>query len=174
MTSKNDRTLLLYYVKLCASFQIHRCIITGSQSGNAQFESKLAIFCLVWPWNSMDDLRKQQGNSSQQHRALCIFSSSYMNQTGVMVRKRLIWVWPLWPWHLTFCMDLILVFGINSLKFHDDDITIGNSKKVWDRRTDGRTDRQKIPFTELLGRAKNNSAPLLCYFKHCASFRSHW
>ena len=29
------------------------------QSGNAQFGSKSAIFCLVWPWNLMDDLEKQ-------------------------------------------------------------------------------------------------------------------
>ena len=28
------------------------------QSGNAQFGSKLAIFCLVWPWNLTDDLEK--------------------------------------------------------------------------------------------------------------------
>ena len=29
------------------------------QSGNAQFGSKSVIFCLVWPWNLMDDLEKQ-------------------------------------------------------------------------------------------------------------------
>ena len=29
------------------------------QSGNAQFGSKFAIFCPVWPWNLMDDLGKQ-------------------------------------------------------------------------------------------------------------------
>ena len=29
------------------------------QSGNAQFGSKSAIFCPVWPWNLMDDLVKQ-------------------------------------------------------------------------------------------------------------------
>ena len=29
------------------------------QWGNAQFGSKLAIFCPVWPWNLMDDLEKQ-------------------------------------------------------------------------------------------------------------------
>ena len=29
------------------------------QSGNIQFESKLAIFCPMWTWNLMDDLRKQ-------------------------------------------------------------------------------------------------------------------
>ena len=30
------------------------------QSGNAQFGSKSAIFCPVWPWNLIDDLEKQQ------------------------------------------------------------------------------------------------------------------
>ena len=29
------------------------------QSGNAQFASKLTIFCLVWTWNLTDDLEKQ-------------------------------------------------------------------------------------------------------------------
>ena len=29
------------------------------QSRNAPFESKLVIFCPVWPWNLMDDLEKQ-------------------------------------------------------------------------------------------------------------------
>ena len=29
------------------------------QSRNAQFVSKLVIFCPVWPWNLMDDLEKQ-------------------------------------------------------------------------------------------------------------------
>ena len=29
------------------------------QSGNAQFRSKSAIFCPMWPWNLMDDLEKQ-------------------------------------------------------------------------------------------------------------------
>ena len=29
------------------------------QSGSAQFGSKSAIFCPMWPWNLMDDLEKQ-------------------------------------------------------------------------------------------------------------------
>ena len=29
------------------------------QPGSAKFWSKLVIFCPVWPWNLMDDLRKQ-------------------------------------------------------------------------------------------------------------------
>ena len=44
------------------------------QSGNVQLGSKLAIFCLVWPWNLTDDLQKQQGTSSMLLQALCIIS----------------------------------------------------------------------------------------------------
>ena len=130
---KNNRTPLLYYVKLYLSFQSHWRIQTWVtvrkhsirvkighflsrvtfkfdgwpwktighllnaipsfvhhfkaigkiklelQSGNAQFRSKLAIFCLVWPWNLMDDLQKQQGTSSMPHQALCIISKPLLN-----------------------------------------------------------------------------------------------
>ena len=34
------------------------------QSGNAQFESKVAIFCPLWLWNFKDELEKQQGTFS--------------------------------------------------------------------------------------------------------------
>ena len=51
----------LFYV---ASSFMHHSIAMGElklklQSGNAQFGSKLANFCPVWPWNLMDDLEKQ-------------------------------------------------------------------------------------------------------------------
>ena len=112
MTSKNNRALFLYQVKLCASFQIHRWFQTEVtvrklsiwveigdilsfmtmkfaewpwkptghlfyissfvhcfksmgefklqiQYGNAQFGSKSALFCPLWPWNLMDGLEKQ-------------------------------------------------------------------------------------------------------------------
>ena len=49
------------------------------QSGNAQFGSKLAIFCPVRPWNSIDDLEKQKGTSSILHQAMCIISNPSMN-----------------------------------------------------------------------------------------------
>ena len=60
MTLKNSKAPLLYYIKLCASFQIHREFTLELQSGNAQYGSKLVIFfCPTWPWNLMDDLEKQ-------------------------------------------------------------------------------------------------------------------
>ena len=61
MTLENHRAPLLYYIKLCASFQIHRWIQLKLklQSRNAEFGSKSAIFCPVWPWNLTDDHEKQ-------------------------------------------------------------------------------------------------------------------
>ena len=56
MTSKNYRAPLLHYIKLCASSQTPRWIQTGV---TVRKRSKSAIFCPVWPWNSMDDLEKQ-------------------------------------------------------------------------------------------------------------------
>ena len=45
-------SLVLHFIAIC-EFKME------SQSGNAQFGSKLTIFCPVWPWNLMDDLEKQ-------------------------------------------------------------------------------------------------------------------
>ena len=43
----------VHHFKAIGEFQLEL------QSGNAQFGSKSAIFCPVWPWNLMDDLEKQ-------------------------------------------------------------------------------------------------------------------
>ena len=66
----------LFYVT--SSF-MHHFITIGEfklklQSGNAQFGSKSAIFCPVWPWNMRNDLEKQLGTSSMLLLALCIIS----------------------------------------------------------------------------------------------------
>ena len=51
----------LFYVT--SSFMHHFIAISEFklklQSGNAQFGSKSAIFCPVWPWNLTDDFEKQ-------------------------------------------------------------------------------------------------------------------
>ena len=59
MTLKNDRAPLLCYIKLGALFQAIGEFKLELQSGNAQFGSKSAIYCPVWPWNLTDDLEKQ-------------------------------------------------------------------------------------------------------------------
>ena len=63
----------VYHFKSIGEFKLK------SHSGNAQFGSKSAIFCPLWPWNLMDDLGKQYGTSSIRHQALCIISNPSVN-----------------------------------------------------------------------------------------------
>ena len=63
MTSKNNRALLLYYVKLCASFQIHWWIQTGFtvQKRSIRVEigdmlSRVTLKFDGWPWKTIGHL----------------------------------------------------------------------------------------------------------------------
>ena len=59
MTSKNNRAPLLYYIKLCVSFQIHRWIRTEVTLRKRSIRVEIGIFCPLWHWNLMDDLGKR-------------------------------------------------------------------------------------------------------------------
>ena len=200
MTLKNNKAPLLYYVKLCASFQIHswsqtwvtawkhlsrvkigdflsrmtlkidvwpwktighlsyaastfvhHFIANGAfklelQSGNAQFGSKSTIFLAVWPWYLTDNFEEQWGTSSEQHQALSIISSPYVNSNWSYGPETAKWGHDLcdldlWPLTLNFYMEIMSVNGNNSWKFQDDMMT-GTLSKRCDRRTAGQTDRQ--------------------------------
>ena len=63
MTSKNNRALLLYYVKLCASFQIHWWIQTGFtvqkrpiRVGIGDILSRVALKFDGWPYKTVGHL----------------------------------------------------------------------------------------------------------------------
>ena len=63
MTSKNNRALLLYYVKLCASFQIHWWIQTvfTFQKRSIRVEIGDMLSCVTlkfdgWPWKTIGHL----------------------------------------------------------------------------------------------------------------------
>ena len=63
MTSKNNRALLLYYVKLCASFQIHQWIQTGVpvRKRSIRVEIGNILSCVTlkfdgWPWKTIGNL----------------------------------------------------------------------------------------------------------------------
>ena len=63
MTLKNNRAPLLFYVKLCATFQSHRGIQTGVTVWKCEIQVKIGDFCPLWPWNLTDDLEKRQDTS---------------------------------------------------------------------------------------------------------------
>ena len=95
-------------------------------------------------------------------------------QTGVTVRKRLSWVltsvtltFDLWSWPFAWTSLLSLVItpeNFMMIRWWEH-----SKKGVTDGRTDG-----KYHSLSCLVAAKNYRAPLLCYFKLCATFRTHW
>ena len=75
MTSKNNRTPLLGYIKHCALFQNHQWIQTGVTVQKRSIQVKTGdFFYSVWPWNLTDDLEKQYGASSMLLQVLYIIS----------------------------------------------------------------------------------------------------
>ena len=62
------------------------------QSGNAYFGSKWTIFLAVWPWTLTDDLQNNRAPLLCCFKLYASFRSHCWIQTGVTVRKRLIWV----------------------------------------------------------------------------------
>ena len=225
----------LFYV---TSSLAHHFIAIGEfklelESGNAQSGSNSTLFRAVWPWNLTNVLGKQQGICPKHHQAICIISSPYVNSNWSYSPETVklgvdLCDLDLWPLTLNFCMDIILVIGNNSWKFHDDTMMRTLSKRCH-RRTDRQTDRQteiailKAAWSQLktighlfyitlsfvhhfkamgefklglqsrnaqfgsklaifvpcdleiwLMTLKINRAPLLCCFKLCTAFHSHW
>ena len=94
MTSKNNRAPLLCYFKLCVSFHSHQWIQTGVTFWKRSIRVKIGDFLSRvtlkfdgWPWKTIGHI--SYATSSCVHH----FIVNTWIQTGVMVRKRLRWVW---------------------------------------------------------------------------------
>ena len=91
-TLKNNRAPLLYYIKLCASYQSHVWIQTGVTVRKRRIWVKIADFFVpcdleIW-WMTLKNNRAPLLGCSK----LCAsFHSHQWIQTGVTVRK-----WPIW------------------------------------------------------------------------------
>ena len=91
MILKNKRAPLLYYIKLCETFQIHGWNQTGVAIGKCliwvkigNLWSHVTLKCYRWPWKTI-------GHLSYAASSLCIICSYWWIQIGVTVRKRPIW-----------------------------------------------------------------------------------
>ena len=131
MTSKNKRAPLLYYIKLCASFQIHWWIETEVTVQKRSiwvkirnFLSRVTLKFEGWPWKTIGRLFYVA--SSFVHHFTANSESKLELQSGNTQS------------------------GSNS--------TIFRAVRPWNLTDD----------------LENNGAPLLCYFKLCASFHTHW
>ena len=121
----------------------------------------MSIFCPVWPWNLMDDLKKQIPVKIGNNRApllccfkLCaLFHCHMWIQTGVRVRKRLSGVltsvtltFDLWPWPFAWLSLLSMVIRPENFmmiwwwEHGERGVTDWRTDGLTDRRTDRRTD----------------------------------
>ena len=82
MTDKNNWAQLLCCFKFCASFHSHQWIQTGVTVRELPICLKIDDVCRMWPWNSMDDLRKQYPTPSILHQASCIISKAWLNSNS--------------------------------------------------------------------------------------------
>ena len=107
MTFKNNRAPLLYYFKLCASFQSHWSIQTGVTVRKRSIRVKIGDFFVpcdlgIW-WMT---LKNNRASLLWQCKLCASFRNHWWIQTGVTVRKRPNWVkinnfWAAWPRNLT-------------------------------------------------------------------------
>ena len=153
------------------------------QSGNVQFGSKSTIFlCDLDIWRMT--LKINRAPLPCYFKLCASFHSHWWIQTGVTVRKRPIWVkfddflrpvtlkFDGWPWktigHL-FYTNSSFVHHFKAICELKLELQCGNAQfgsksvifcPVW-------------PWN-LTDDLENHRAPLLCYFKLCTSFHSHW
>ena len=110
MTPKSNRAPLLYYAKLCASFQIHMCIQSGVTVRERSIQAKLAIFCPMWPWNLMMSMENNKALPLYNFKIRASFQSHRWIEARVNVWKRsiqfkigdflscLTLIFDRWPW----------------------------------------------------------------------------
>ena len=122
MTLKNNRAPLLYYVKLCASFQIHWWSQTWVTAWKHSSRVKIGDFFVPARVTLKIDYWRMNLKNNRTPLLCCFnhcasFHSQWWIQTGFTVRKRPIRVkiddfLAMWPWNLTD--DLEKQYGTSS------------------------------------------------------------
>ena len=193
LTLKNNRALLLNITKLCASFHHHMWIQTGVtvRKRLSWVLTSVTLTFDLWSrpfaWTSLLSLVMTPENfmmirwweHSQQGK-----SEGFVSCDWPIVRKRPIWVkigdalyrvtlkFDGWPWktigHLSFAVSSFvqhfIAIGEFKLELQSGTPNSGQIPRFLEP-----CDLEIWPMT-----LKNNRAPLLFYFKLCASFHNHW
>ena len=107
MTLKNNRAPLLYYIKLCASFQSHGWIQTGvtvrKHSIRVKIDNFLSRVTLKfdgWPWKSIEHLSYAASSFVHHFRAIVKFKLELQSRNAQFGSK-LTNILVVWPWNLT-------------------------------------------------------------------------
>ena len=111
MALKNNRAPLLYYIKLCASFQIHRWIQTGVTVRKRSIQVKIGNFwCHVtlkfdgWPWKTIRHLFYAMLSFVHQFKAIGKFKLKLQSGNAPFGSKSAI-LCPVWHWNFTYNLE---------------------------------------------------------------------
>ena len=147
MTLQNNREPLQCYFKLCASFPSHWWIQTEVTVQKRpiwveydDFHSCVTLKFDGWPWKTIGHLFYAASSFVHHFVAIGEFKLELQSrnaQSGSNLTISYLCDLDLWPLTLIFCMDITLVIGNNSWKFHHDTMMGTLSKGVTDRQTDG-------------------------------------
>ena len=165
MTLKHNRAPLLCFVHLFNAISKFKLKL---QSRNAQFRSKSMIFvfsCVTlkfygWPWKTMGHLFYTTSCFVHHFVPIGEFKLELQSGNAQFGSKSTIFL-AVWPWNLT--NDLYAI-GEFKLELQSRSAQFGSKSTIL-----GECDLAIWLMT-----LKNNRAPLLCYFKLCATFQSHW
>ena len=111
MTSKNNRALLVYYIKLCASFQIHRWSQTWVTVRKRSIGVKIGDFFVLCDLEIWWMTSKNNRAPLLYHIKLCIISKPSVNLNWSYSRETLNsgqnrrFFCPVWPWNLTHDLE---------------------------------------------------------------------
>ena len=106
LTSKNKRAPLLYYIKLCVSFEIHRWIKTEVTLRKCSIQVEIGDFLSLltlkfdgWPWKTIGHLFYT--TSSFVHHFKSIGELKLKLQSGnIQFGSKSAIFCPVWPWNL--------------------------------------------------------------------------
>ena len=183
MTSKNYRTPFLHYIKFCVSSQTPPWIQTGVtvlkrtiQVEIGDFLSRVTLKFDGWPWKTIG--RLFYATSTFVHHFVDIgefklgLQSANAQFGSNDFFSRVTLKFDGWPW------KTIGHFFYATSSFVHNFVAIGEFKLELRSRnaqsgSNGTIFRAMWPWN-LTDDLENNRAPLVTYFKLCASFRSHW
>ena len=106
MTSTINRVPLLYYIKLCASFQIHQWIQTRVTVRKlsiwvkiCNFFSRVTLKFDGWPWKTIGHLLYAMSSFVHQFKAISEFKIELQSWNAQFRSKSVIFC-HVWPWNL--------------------------------------------------------------------------
>ena len=184
VTLKNNRTSLLYYIKLCASFQSHWWIQTGVTVRQRpiwvkidDFQSHAALKFDGWPWKTIGHIFYATSSFVQHFVTIGEFKLELQSGNALGQIQRFLAPCDIEIWRMTLKTTGHLLYATSSFMQHF--VAIGEFKLELQSGNAISGSNSTIFFEpcdlEILRMTLiNNRAPLLCYFKLCASFRTHW